>query len=355
MTGANPGMTPLTERDRQLLAALIERHIATAAPVSSHELCEYYGFDWSSATVRNVLARLEAAGYLEHPYTSAGKVPTILAYRYFVEHLLRQEGLALGGALPKAFEILREVQRREDLVQLTAQVLAVTSQLLAVSWLPAQAGERLKRIRLYRLASRRVLIAVETLSEAVFRQVVDLGEHASLELLKHAARLINERGRGLTAPELDQLSRIPWPGADRRLGAWLRRALAWVVTQLQVNRRSEVVVEGASNLIRQPEFNDLAATRRLIAMLDRREDLLRSFEAPGIERQGIRVVFGEDASGPLSALALIAETVPLGPAGEWARIGVIGPRRMAYQRIIPLVNTAARALARAQTVAASRE
>jgi heat-inducible transcriptional repressor len=348
-------MLPLTERDRLLLAALIERHIATAAPVSSHELCEYYGFDWSSATVRNVLARLEAAGYLEHPYTSSGKVPTVLAYRYFVEHLLRQDAVAPGGALPKAFEILREVQKREDLIQLTAQVLAVTSQLLAVSWLPVPSGERLKRIRLYRLASRRVLVAVETLSEAVFRQVVDLGEHAGLELLEHAARLINERGRGLTAPELERLSQAPWPGADRRLTTWLRRTLAWAVVQLQVNRRSEVVLEGTSNLIQQPEFNDLAATRRLIAMLDHREDLLRSFEVPGIEREGMRVVFGEDASGPLSALALITETVPLGPEGQWVRIGVIGPRRMAYQRIIPLVNTAARVLAHAQTVPSDRE
>ncbi len=342
-------MLPLNERDHILLAALIERHIATAAPVSSHELCDYYGFDWSSATVRNVLARLEAAGYLEHPYTSAGKVPTILAYRYFVEHLLRQEGPAMDRTLPKAFEILREVQRREDLIQLTAQVLAVTSQLLAVSWLPAHEGERLKRIRLYRLASRRVLVAVETLSEAVFRQVVDLGEHASLELLEHAARLINGRGRGLTAPELEQLSHTPWPGADRRLTAWLRRTLSWAVAQLQASHRSEVVLEGTSNLIQQPEFNDLAATRRLIAMLDRREDLLKSFEAPGIEREGIRVVFGEDASGPLSALALITEIVPLAPVGGCVRIGVIGPRRMAYQRIIPLVNTAARVLAHAQT------
>ncbi|MEW6516952.1 MAG: heat-inducible transcriptional repressor HrcA [candidate division FCPU426 bacterium] len=348
-------MTLLNERDHILLGALIERHIATAEPVSSQELCVHYGLDWSSATVRNVLARLEAAGYLEHPYTSSGKVPTGRAYRYFVEHLLKQVPRHAGNSRLSAFEILKQVQEREDLIQVTAQVLAVTSQLLAVSWLPAQAGERLKRIQLYRLASRRVLLAVETQSDAVFRQVVDLGEQVNLDLLEHATRLINERGRGLTASELEQLSRSPWPGTDRRLATWLQRALAWAVAQLQAHRRSEVVMEGASNLIQQPEFNDLAATRRLIAMLDRREDLLRSFEAPGIEREGVRVVFGEDAAGPLSALAFITETVPLGSAGEWVCIGVIGPRRMAYQRIIPLVNTAAQALAYAQAAPSQRE
>ncbi len=343
-------MTQLSERDRTILAALIERHIATAEPVSSQELCTHYGFTWSTATVRNVVVRLEAAGYVSHPYTSAGKIPTVRAFRYFVESLLsRPEGLA-ETRRQAGFEILQEVRDTDKIIKLTAKVLAMTSQLLAISWVPEVQEARLAKIQLVRLTRRRLLLVMENLTGENFRQVFDLEDGFSADLLRQTTRLVNQRGRGRTAGELERLAQAPWPGIHRRLAALLRRALHWAGLNLNLLGQAEVVVEGAANLLQQPEFNDLAATRQLVSILDNREELVRPFKAPGLEQHGIRVVIGEDSQlQNMPPLALVTEAVPLAPA-QCVRIGVIGPRRMAYHRIIPLVVGAAKAMVQAAGV-----
>ncbi|MCK5218958.1 hypothetical protein KAR10_05515, partial [bacterium] len=149
--------TLILERDRSVLAAVIERHITTAEPVSSSQLCHQYGFDWSSATVRSIMARLEEMGFLASPYTSAGKVPTLKAYQYFIEELMNEQHVAdIDQAQIKA-EVLQQVQETDQIMKSTARVLAMVSNLLAVSWLPVQNEERLAGVSLTRLAPRRIL------------------------------------------------------------------------------------------------------------------------------------------------------------------------------------------------------
>lgn len=338
----------LTARERAVLTAVIERHILTAEPVSSSQLCAGYAFGCSPATVRNVMVRLEEAGLLSHPYTSAGKVPTAKAFRFFVNRVLRGRGAADGGRGGLQPELLEQVREVDQLMKLTAGVLAAVSQLLAVGWVTGRNEERLARVELVRLSPYKILLVIFTDSPAEIHHILETHEAVTPERLLRTAHLVNERGRGLSARELSALARGECPvDDDRRLSELLRRALAAIGASLSGPVREEVVVEGAGNLISQPEFNSIHAIRRLVAMLDRREELLQSFAAPGIERDGLRVVVGGvNPDADLPALSFI--TVGIGmPDGQNARLGVIGPMRMAYGRVISLLGSTASTLSRA--------
>jgi heat-inducible transcriptional repressor len=326
------------------LAAIIERHLATAEPVSSSQLCTHYALDCSSATVRSVMARLEDVGYLGHPYTSAGKVPTVRAYRYFVEQLLQAEGRVPAVSDELRNEFMQRVQEVDQLIKLTAGVLAAVSQLLAVTWVTPSQEERLGRVELVRLAAGKILLIAFTVSGQEIHHLVETETDVNREILVRVVELVNQHGRGLNAGQLAELAQAEWPGTSRPLSELLRCALRVLGESLYMPVREGVAFEGAGNLIAQPEFNDLERVRRLVSTLDRREELLKYFNAPGIERDGLRVAI-EDANPQtgLPSLAVITFRLVLHRRGE-AQVGILGPARMPYGRMIPLVRSTAAAM-----------
>jgi heat-inducible transcriptional repressor len=337
--GTEPAQDPGL-RDEAVLNAVIELHVATAEPVSSAQLCAAYRFDCSPATVRNAMARLETAGYLMHPYTSAGKIPTVKAFRWFVDQLLQHRAWGNGGDAPLPPVWLEQVQAADLILKLTTGVVAAASQLLAVGWVTGQPAERLERIDLVRASSRRVLLVILTRSGAEIQDVIETDGPIPPETLNGITTWVNAHARGRTASELRDLSRAGRSLAERRLGELLRRTLAAVGANLTVPGREAMAVAGASNLIAQPEFNNIGTARRLVSWLDHREALLQSLAAPGLEHHGLRVAIGADPADGLPPLACVTVGLEL-PEGRHARMGVIGPMRMAYGRVLALLGATA--------------
>jgi heat-inducible transcriptional repressor len=334
----------LNERDWAVLAAIIEGHILTAEPMSSSRLCAQFPLRCSPATVRHSMARLEAAGFLSHPYTSAGKIPTVKAYRIFVEKLLPVS----GAETPEIRRLRNELQQRvadvDHLMKLTATVLAAVSNLLAVSWLADSPAERLLGVELARLSESKFLLRASTSYRQEIHQIFEFPEAVSAEVLERAVELVNEHGRGLGPEELAGLALADWRGLDRRLAQLVRRALTVIGSQLQGLGSDGVVVEGAANLIAQPEFKDIDLIRHLLGLLDHRRELVHSLEAPGIERHGLHAVIGEENDKGLPPLSYLTVGLHL-QGGREARLGVIGPVRMEYRRVIPLLVQTAGTLA----------
>jgi heat-inducible transcriptional repressor len=326
----------LNERDWAVLAAIIERHILTAEPVSSNQLVAHFPLGCSPATVRNSMARLEEAGFLSHPYTSAGKSPTVKAYRIFVEKLLPAPGTETPAMQRLRSELQQRVADVDHLMKLTATVLAAVSNLLAVSWVADSPAERLVRVELARLSERKLLLMAHTSYQHEIHQVFEFHEAVSTEVLERAVDLVNEHGRGLGPEELASLALADWPGMDQRLASLVRQALTVIGSQLQGLGSDGVVVEGAANLIAQPEFKDIDLIRHLMGLLDHRRELVHSLEAPGIERNGLRAIIGEENEKGLPPLSYLTVGLHL-EGGREARLGVIGPVRMEYRRVIPLL------------------
>jgi len=184
-----------------------------------------------------------------------------------------------------------------------------------------------------------VLLVVVTASGAERNDILECAVPVGAEALARVATWVNVHGHGRTANELQALDRAEWPPAERRLGELLRRTLAAVGATLTAPGQEAVAMTGAGNLMAQPEFNNLGAARRLVAWLDHREALLHTLEAPGLERDGLRVVIGDDPAGGLPPLACVSVAVQW-VSGNRARVGVVGPMRMAYARVLSLVGAA---------------
>jgi heat-inducible transcriptional repressor len=337
----------LNEREQSVLNAVIARHVSTAEPVSSQELCDYFGLRWSSATIRNVLSGLEEKGFLNHPYTSAGKIPTVKAYKQMVESLLGSQTELNEEEQLRISQILGEVRETDKLIRLTAKVLAITSRLLAVTWLPMQQVDKLDRVYFIRLSGCKLMLIARTLSGQEFQQIVELEEKFDLRLIGQAIALVNQWGHGQTPEGLEQLTQANCPGLDRRMAFLVKQALVWIKRSLQNPMSETVVIEGAVNLINQPEFNDIHATRELVSLLDERGRLLQSLQNPGIRCQGVRVLIGEGQwAKNFPALSCVLEEIAL-PDKRRIQMGVIGPSRMPYARIIPLVQEVAMAFSNA--------
>ncbi len=328
----------LSERERAVLTALVEQHVATAEPVGSAQLCAASRFACSSATVRNAMARLEAAGFLSHPYTSAGKVPTVKAYRWFVDQLLQRRTWAESGGVPLPPAWLEQVQAADLVLKQTTGVIAAASQLLAVGWVTGQPAERLERVDLVRVSSRRVLMVILTRSGSEVQHLLETEGPAGPTLLQTVTSWVNAHARGCSAAELRDLERTDWPQAERRLSELLRRTLAAIGANLTVPAPAGVAVAGAGNLIAQPEFNSIGAARRLVDWLDHREALLQSLDAPGPEHHGLRVAISAAPAEGLPPLACLTVGLEL-PSGRRARMGVVGPMRMAYGRVLALLGS----------------
>jgi heat-inducible transcriptional repressor len=338
----------LPDRSRRLLAALVREHIATGEPVSSQTLARHSGLGVSSATIRNMFARLEADGYLHQPHTSAGRVPTDRGYRVFVDLLLESRKPARPAA-----GVENELRQRAERSPLIDDLL------ISVSHMVSRASRHvgfaigstdmavLQRIEFVPLEGSRVLVVVVSRGNQVTQKVVDAGEAIRPEDLVEAANYLNTEFAGLSLFDVREavLARLAQERTlyDQLMARALRLARS---TLEELPRQSAFHVEGASSLLDSPTPDALAlpTLRLLLQMMEEKERMLRLLNQY-IDEPGITVVIGcEHASPDLRPFSLIASTTTDGSTIR--TVGIIGPTRMQYSRAITVVDGVTQAVAR---------
>src|SRR5258705_2219214 len=337
----------LSERSGRLLAGLVREHIATGEPVSSQALAGESGLAVSSATIRNMFARLEADGYLHQPHTSAGRVPTDLGYRVFVDLLLESRKPARSTA---AEHELRQHAERSPLID---------DLLVSVSHMVSRASKHvgfaigstdiavLQRIEFVPLGGTRVLVVVVSRGNQVTQKVVDAGEEIRSDDLVEAANYLTSEFAGL--PLFDVREAVLARLAEERTlyGELMGRALRLARSTLEeLPRQNAFHVEGAASLLDAPAPDGvtLPTLRALLEMMEEKERMLRLLNQY-IDGPGITVVIGGEHTSPeLRPFSLIASTTT---AGSTIRtVGIIGPTRMQYSRAISVVDGVTQAVAR---------
>jgi len=337
----------LSDRSRRLLAALVREHIATGEPVSSQALAGESGLGVSSATIRNMFARLEADGYLHQPHTSAGRVPTDRGYRVFVDLLLESRKPARSTA---AEQELRQHAERSPLID---------DLLVSVSHMVSRASKHvgfaigstdiavLQRIEFVPLGGMRVLVVVVSRGNQVTQKVVDAGEEIRSDDLVQAANYLTSEFAGLPLVDVREavLARL---AQERTLyGELMGRALRLArFTLEELPRQNAFHVEGAASLLDAPAPDGvtLPTLRALLEMMEEKERMLLLLNQY-IDGPGITVVIGgEHLSPDLRPFSLIASTTTDGSTIR--TVGVIGPTRMRYSRAISVVDGVTQAVAR---------
>ncbi len=336
----------LSDRAKEVLRAVVQEFISKGDPVGSSQLTRSRDFEVSPATMRAVLADLEELGYLEKPHTSAGRVPTDQGYRFFVDTLLQLR--EPQEADRKAIQAGLQLTGVENRIAEASKVLHQLSHHAAVVLAPRLSALVVERLEFVRLREDRVLAILVGPGGQVQNKLVDVDFALNQDELIQAANYLNElfsRGvpledaRGKILQELD--------GERAQYDALAAKALKLGAKATDVSSSEHVLIEGTSTFLEAPEFaEDVKRMRALFKALDEKHKLLQVLDRVQRAKE-LQIFIGAEsdfsAQGEVSVIAS-----PYGRGEQvLGTVGVIGPTRMNYQRIIPLVNFTASALSRA--------
>lgn len=336
------------ERKRKLLQAIIHQYIKTAKPVGSAYLAEQYHLDLSSATIRNVMAELESDGFLTHPHTSAGRVPTDKAYRFYVDSLVGLQRLALMEEERIRKDNEARIREIEELMLSTSKTLSVLSHYTGFVLPPQLDQTRLRHLELIPLDGQRVLVVLVADTGMVKQRLVMFEHPCSPELILSMARMLNEHLRGRLFTEVRDTLVDHIEAARHRHLEMLDLARELTQQAFDMTEEGQVYLEGASNILSLPDFQDHEEISSLVQLLDEKrslgELLVRDLTDGAREKkcEGVRVKIGSENKDPnLKNLSLISSTYNIGDRRVGV-LGIIGPKRMEYSRMINLVGLVAK-------------
>lgn len=331
-TGA-VGMNELTFRQQMILSLVMREYVKDAAPVSSRALVENYGLHVSPATVRNELARLEELGYLTHPHTSAGRVPTHKGYRYFVEQMLDEVELPLHERRTIAHQFHQARRDFEQWMPLAASVLARTARGAALVTVPQATQSCYKHLQLISTQGRAVLLVLVLRGGVVKQQMLTLAEPLDQEALNEASDRLNQHLTGLVADEIKtRLGDLP------SLEASLGRLVLEIMRRADAHTAGAVYHHGLSEVLQQPEFAEGESAQGLVRVVEESSFLEAVLaEALGPEVGSLRVLIGGEGQwDELRACSLVLGRYGVANFATGA-LGIVGPTRMWYGRAISAV------------------
>jgi heat-inducible transcriptional repressor len=322
----------MDERARSLLKTLVELYIAEGQPVGSRTLSRASGLELSPATIRNVMADLEEMGLIASPHTSAGRVPTARGYRVFVDTMLTARPVELDVA--GAREQLQPDQPQRVIAH-AAQVLSQLSHFVGVITAPKKPGV-FRHIEFLRLGERRVLVILVTPDGDVQNRVIVTARDFSQSELVEATNFVNAHYAGLTLDAVRERLQHEVEALRGEIGALMAAAVQ--AGDEAIAESEPVVVSGERNLLAVQDFShDMGSLRRLFDLFEQKTQLMRLLDVSN-RAEGVRIfIGGESGVVPFEELSVV--TAPYEVDGRVVgTLGVIGPTRMAYDRMIQIVD-----------------
>ena len=336
----------LNDRAQQLLRTLVEQYIREGQPVGSRSLSRESGMALSAATIRNVMADLEELGFVTSPHTSAGRVPTDKGYRFFVDTLLKVRPLET-----EAVQIIQQglVSRSDDpnaLVAAASKMLSSITQLAGVVTLPRQEHKELTQIEFLSLSDNRVLAVLVTNGREVQNRVMQLERTYSSEELRRAANYLNQQfaGRELSTVREQLVAQLKQ--TREHLNQSMIDAI-WLAQQVVASDEArppmQYVIAGETNLMGFAELSSVEKLRRLFEAFNHQHDVLHLLDQ-SLRAEGVQIFIGHESGHTIfddCSVVTAPYTIDKEVVGV---LGVIGPTRMAYERVIPIVDLTARLL-----------
>jgi heat-inducible transcriptional repressor len=353
----------LTQRQQQVLWATVRHYIATAEPVGSKALVAGYDLNASSATVRNIMGMLEKGGLLYQPHTSAGRIPSDSGYRIYVDELItpasdlakQVEQVLVDRLSPKGHNL-------EAVLRGAAQILSTFSGYISLITMPQALTGKIRLLQLVRVDPKRVMLFVVTDSyetQSALMEIPQFDQDAEFDinddtLDRELQVLSNFLNHQLQGRSLTELLSLDWQQLDRQFqqyGDFLRSLLLDLTRRTKPTGSSQMLISGVSEVLHQPEFSELQQVQMILQLLEEGQDQLRPliFQWTGVDntldetkpknRVSIRIG-AENPLEPMRMCTLISSTYHRGslPVGS---IGILGPTRMAYDRVIALVEVVA--------------
>ncbi|MFZ6842786.1 heat-inducible transcriptional repressor HrcA [Undibacterium sp. RuTC16W] len=331
-------------RAQTLLKALVERYIADGQPVGSRALSKISGLELSPATIRNVMADLEEMGFVASPHTSAGRIPTPRGYRVFVDKLLTVQEID-GTALESRMQANVFANSPQKIISNAAQVLSSLSQFAGVVMTPRHESI-FQQVEFLRLSEKRILLVVVAPNGEVHNRLLLTDVDYNASQLIQAANYLNQNFGGLSFED----ARLRINSELRQLQNDMTRLMQAAVeagSDAMSDQSDEVVISGERNLLNVQDLsNNMTSLRKLFDMFEQKTGLMQLLDVSS-KATGVQIfIGGESQLVPMDEMSIV--TAPYGVNGKIVgTLGVIGPTRMAYERVIPIVDITAKLLSNA--------
>jgi len=332
----------LPERAQQMLRALIDQYVLDGQPVGSRTLARAAGLKLSPATIRNVMADLEDLGFVASPHTSAGRVPTVQGYRFFVDTLLTVQPLEARAEEKMRAELERD-QAPQELIEVASSMLSGITRLAGVVTLPKHEHPLFKRVEFMPLSGQRVLAILVTHAGEVQNRVLKTEKTCSPAQLQQASNYLSQLFAGKDLDQVRATLLHEMQEARSSMNDMMITAMQMADQVLEKNRNEDFVMAGQTNLMGFRELCDIEKLRKLFEAFNQKRDILHLLDQC-IHGEGIQIFIG-DESGYKMLDECSMVTAPYSVDGRVLGVlGVIGPTRMAYDRVIPIVDATARLL-----------
>ena len=326
----------LHDRNKKVLQAVIDSYIASGAPIGSTVLVRKYDFGVSSATLRNIMAELEELGYLTHPHTSAGRIPTDLGYRYYIDSLISIENDAdeFGDQHRQAPPLHGD--DLHELMEEASRFLASLSHCAGVVVAPSEPEAKYKHIEFLRLRGTQVLIIFVTASGIVQNKLIELDESIRQQDLNQFSAYLVEELKDWTLTEVRQRL-IEKMQEEKLVFAQLMDETCRASLEVQERENEKVYIGGASQMLENPEFATVDKMRALFKAFEDKYKLLKLLDR-SVAAEGIKVFIGsENPFFEMQQCSMVIGNYSVG-ANVIGTLGVIGPTRMQYRQVIQIVD-----------------
>lgn len=325
----------MDERKFRILQAIIDDYILTAVPVGSRTISKKYDMGLSSATIRNEMSDLEELGYLDQPHVSAGRIPSAKAYRLYVDQLLKTGRLRTDSDTAVRAHFGGRVRQMEDVMDRAAQVLSNLTNYTAVVLPPTGSQPKIRNIQLVSVSDNAALAVIVTDAGVVRDAVIRVSEELDQDALYSVSRTLTDELAGKTLQEA--ADRMPEIIRGMQSQAELLEGLEDAMHTRQQESHPHVAIGGTSNMLSYPEYSDMEKARSFLSLMETRDRLADIIGQNGEMAFTVRI--GPETGVPeMADCSIVTATYTTGN-GQQGTIGVIGPTRMQYSRVLAIMNT----------------
>lgn len=327
----------LNEREKTILRHVIQQFILTASPVGSRNITKKYEVGLSPASVRNIMSDLEDAGFIDHPHTSAGRIPTDKGYRFYVDSLMDIKQLKNPE---KVFikESLEEGIETDEILRISSTLLSkITKQLACVTYPKLETGI-LEKIQIVSLSSTRILVVISIKSGLVKTITLELSSEIEQSKIEPVQSLLNERLAGLTFNEIRTTFNERFKDLIDEDDNSIIRLFYDSVDKIfkDVLRKESLVISGAKNMIKQPEFEDPERFQSIIELIEDEDIIVHILEKSGEKNEVFISIGSENEDIKLTDYSFITKEYSFGETR--GILGIIGPKRMEYSKVIAIID-----------------
>lgn len=325
----------VTPRQNRILLSLVKEFIDSAEPVGSSYLARKYGISSSPATIRNEMAKLESMGYLQQPHASSGRVPSDKAYRHYVNYLIEQKVTTPEDVKRILAEFRSYNAHIQRLLERASKLLANFTHYTSLVLAPRLRKSLFKYLKLVPADGRRIIIILVTNTGTILNKVIQLENEVSEEDLEKMTNLLNQRLSGMYLGEINLNFLL---SLQAGLQKEILEELSEVTREVVTSDESHFIYDGAANLLDTPEFHDLERLKTVLALLEE-ERVVAEILNKTLNNEGVKVYIGTELDLDIAqectfiTAAYTLNGIPLGS------VGIIGPTRMPYQRLIPAIGS----------------